>query len=182
MHRTKTPREHTRNPQEQKQKHTRGGGGIGGLKLCVVRQSFLGSRRVGLLGGWFWPWSSLHTTRGLDLTESTEKGTNWGGIGKERELGTRRSCAHLQGVPQKHAQGGTTRPRAPSIKSTGRIHGRIHADQRTSCPAPHARMSRVNVKRERKSGLRSEQHEGFAADREKMNALRSTGPRQDEHA
>ena len=34
MHRTKTPREHTRNPQEQKQKHTRGGGGIGGLKLC----------------------------------------------------------------------------------------------------------------------------------------------------
>ena len=26
------------------------------------------------------------------------------------------------------------------------------------------------------------QHEGFAADREKMNALRSTGPRQDEHA
>ena len=118
MHRTKTPREHTRNPQEQKQKHTRGGGGIGGLKLCVVRQSFLGSRLVGLLGGWFWPWSSLHTTRGLDLTESTEKRTNWGGIGKERELGTRRSCAHLQGVPQKHAQGGTTRPRATSIKST----------------------------------------------------------------
>ena len=53
-----TARKHPRNTretggptQEQKQNHTRGGGGIRGLKLCVVRQSLLGSRRVGLLGG-----------------------------------------------------------------------------------------------------------------------------------
>jgi len=134
MHRTKTPRAHTRNPQEQKQKHTRGGGGIGGLKLCVVRQSFLGSRLVGLLGGWFWPWSSLHTTRGLDLTESTEKRTNWGGIGKERELGTRRSCArppeartrgHYQAtghIDQIHGQNPRQNPRRPTdlMSSTAR--------------------------------------------------------------
>ena len=44
-------------------------------------------------------------------------------IGKEREPGTCRSCAHLQGVPQKHAQGATTRPQATSIQSTGIIHG-----------------------------------------------------------
>ena len=61
--------------------------------------------------------------------------------------------------------------RASRAESMGKIHGRIHADQRTSSPAPHARMSRVNVKRERKSGLRSEQHEGFVADRENIAVL-----------
>ena len=40
----------------------------------------------------------------------------------------------------------------------------------------------MNVKRERKSGLRNEQHEGFAADRENIAVLERTGRGQDEHA